>query len=60
MGKQAVRAGLNLIDLQNVTDAASHHIAFGDNLLERHCASVLGARDMIRDDDIRAALLAML
>jgi methyl coenzyme M reductase beta subunit len=56
MGKAAVRDGLRLVRLKNVTDKASMKIGFDSGVLEMHCAYGLGAQGMFNDNTIRQVL----
>jgi hypothetical protein len=60
MGKEAVRDGLKLIRLRNVSDVAHLHLVFANGVLEMHCAYALGASGMHSDGAIRDVLLAAL
>jgi hypothetical protein len=56
MGKQAVRDGLKLVKLKNVTDTAAMHMQFQGGVLEMHCAYALGVSGMFDDNEIRRLL----
>ena len=56
MGKQAVRDGLTLIKLKNVTDVDAMRISFDSGVLEMHCAYAQGTTGMHSDTAIRALL----
>lgn len=56
MGKGAVRDGLKLIRLKNVTDKAAMHMNFQDGVLDMHCAYALRADGMFSDGEIRQLL----
>jgi hypothetical protein len=58
MGREAVRDGLRLIKLKNTADSASMSIAFGDGVLEMHCAYAQGTSGMFDDSEIREVLIA--
>lgn len=57
MGREAVREGLQLIKLANVTDPAAMKISFDDGVLEMHCAYAQGTSGMFSDGQIREVLL---
>jgi hypothetical protein len=56
LGKEAVREGLKLVKLKNVTDKADMHIGFGGGVLEMHCAYALRTEGMFSDGEIREVL----
>jgi hypothetical protein len=56
MGKQAVREGLKLIRLKNITSPSEMRISFADGVLEMHCAYALGTGGMFTDNVIRQEL----
>ena len=56
MGKQAVRDGLKLVKLKNVTDGASKKISFDGGVLEMHVWYSQGASGMFSDGEIRQLL----
>jgi hypothetical protein len=56
LGKNAVRAGLKQIKLQNVKEKSAMQIAFHDGVLEMHCAYGLHTEGMFSDNEIRRVL----
>jgi hypothetical protein len=60
MGRQAVREGLVLVRLRNVTDLAQMHMALNGGVLEMHCAYAQGVSGMHSDSAISDLLLAAL
>ena len=60
MGKEAVREGLDLVQLKNVRDKSEMSISFDNKVLEMHCAYALRTEGMFSDSDIRQALMAKL
>jgi hypothetical protein len=56
MGKEAVRAGLKKIKLENVKDKAAMRLSFQDGVLEMHCAYALATDGMFSDGAIRELL----
>ena len=56
LGKEAVRDGLKLVKLKNVTDKADMSIAFAGGVLEMHCAYALRTDGMFGDEEIRQVL----
>lgn len=56
LGKEAVRDGLKLVKLKNVTDKADMSIAFAGGVLEMHCAYALRTDGMFGDGEIRQVL----
>jgi hypothetical protein len=60
MGKEAVRDGLRLVRLKNVKDKNEMSIAFGEGVLEMHCAYALRTDGMYSDAEIRELLMQKL
>lgn len=60
MGKEAVRDGLKLVKLKNVSDKDSMQINFDGGVLEMHCAYAQRTDGMYSDNEIREVLLAKL
>lgn len=58
LGKEAVRDGLKIIRLKNVSNKADMSISFKDGVLEMHCAYALGTEGMFSDNEIRHVLEA--
>jgi hypothetical protein len=58
LGKEAIRDGLTVVKLKNVSEVGDKSITFADGVLEMHCAYAKGAGGMIPDGEIHAALLA--
>ena len=58
LGKEAVREGLHLVKLKNVTDKAAMRIRLHDGVLEMHCAYALRTDGMFSDGEIRQVLEA--
>lgn len=56
MGKEALRDGLKLVKLKNVSDPADMKITFANGILEMHCAYAKGTGGMHSDTTIRAIL----
>jgi hypothetical protein len=56
LGKQAVREGLKVVKLRNVTDPAAKKISFDAGVLEMHCPYALGAGALFSDGEIRQIL----
>jgi hypothetical protein len=60
MGKEAVREGLRLIKLKNVTDKNDMSITFDGGVLETHCAYALPTEGMHSDAAIHEVLMSKL
>jgi len=60
MGKEAVREGLRLIKLKNVTDKNDMSITFDGGVLEMHCAYALPTEGMYIDAAIHEVLMSKL
>jgi hypothetical protein len=56
LGKEAVRDGLKLVKLKNVTDKSGMQIRFQGGVLEMHCAYALRTDGMFSDGEIRQVL----
>src|SRR5579863_3628033 len=56
LGKEAVREGLKLVKLKNVTDQAAMRIRLQGGVLEMHCAYALRMEGMFSDGEIRQIL----
>ncbi len=56
MGKEAVREGLKLVKLKNVTSEAEKKMTFSAGVLEMHVPYALGASGLFSDNEIRALL----
>ena len=55
-GKAAVREGLRLVKLKNVTDTTGMQIRLQGGVLEMHCAYALRTDGMFSDGEIRQVL----
>ncbi|MES2625408.1 MAG: hypothetical protein V4628_09025 [Pseudomonadota bacterium] len=60
VGKEAVREGLTLIKLKNVSTKAEMKQTFENGTLEMHCAYALQTEGMFRDSEIYTLLLTKL
>jgi hypothetical protein len=56
LGKEAVREGLKLVKLKNVTDKAGMLIRLQGGVLEMHCAYAMRTEGMFSDGEIREVL----
>ena len=54
LAKEAVREGLHLVKLKNVTDKAAMRIRLHEGVLEMHCAYALRTDGMFSDGCIPA------
>jgi hypothetical protein len=56
LGKEAVREGLKLVKLKNVTDKSGMQLRFQGGVLEMDCAYALRTDGMFSDGEIRQVL----